>query len=319
MSEVLSYSPEWKTAWDTFVDASKNGTFLLRRDYMDYHSDRFLDASMMVVDPAGRIEALLPASAHGTELRSHGGLTYGGLIMSARTTAQQPLEWLPMIARRAADLGFDSLIYKPTPHIYHRLPAEEDLYAIWRMGARLSARNLSTAVLLPDAVASRLGKRARRRAERFGIVVEPTHRVEDFWQIIVDDRRVRHDAVPVHSAVEMQRLADLFPDNILMFKAVREGRTVAGAVMFVTRPDGVIHLQYAAGNAEGMETYAVDCIYHHVVFDLLPHARWFDFGTSNEDGGRYLNTGMTAHKEEFGGRSVVYDTYQIKSPFDNIC
>ena len=39
---------------------------------------------------------------------------------------------------------------------------------------------------------------------------------------------------------------------------------------------------------------------------------YFDFGTSNEDAGRFLNAGMVAHKEEFGGRSVIYDTYRVE-------
>ena len=72
-----------------------------------------------------------------------------------------------------------------------------------------------------------------------------------------------------------------------------------------------MHLQYAAASPEGFDIYAVDAIYHRLVTSLYPDYRWFDFGTSNEDGGRYLNTGMTAHKEEFGGRSVVYMQFAI--------
>ena len=48
-----------------------------------------------------------------------------------------------------------------------------------------------------------------------------------------------------------------------------------------------------------------------MIFNIRPDAQWFDFGTSNEDAGRYLNEGMVAHKEEFGGRSIVYDTYSL--------
>ena len=39
---IVRYSAEEKEHWDRFVRHSKNGTFLLQRDYMDYHAERFL-------------------------------------------------------------------------------------------------------------------------------------------------------------------------------------------------------------------------------------------------------------------------------------
>ena len=32
--KIVRYSPEMKGVWDDFVEMSKNGTFLLKRDYM---------------------------------------------------------------------------------------------------------------------------------------------------------------------------------------------------------------------------------------------------------------------------------------------
>ena len=39
---------------------------------------------------------------------------------------------------------------------------------------------------------------------------------------------------------------------------------------------------------------------------------YFDFGISTEDNGRYLNEGLITQKQEFGGRGVVYDFYELK-------
>ena len=44
---IVRYTAEQKTVWDSFVATSKNGTFLFMRDYMDYHADRFADHSLM--------------------------------------------------------------------------------------------------------------------------------------------------------------------------------------------------------------------------------------------------------------------------------
>lgn len=132
----------------------------------------------------------------------------------------------------------------------------------------------------------------------------------EFWQIIVDDRRVRHNTTPVHTLDEMQSLRDKFPDEILFFVAEAGGEILAGAVIY--RAGGVLHLQYAAATELGKELYAVDVIYNNLIFERLRDARWFDFGTSNEDAGRFLNEGMVRHKEEFGGRSIVYDQYMLE-------
>lgn len=77
MFEIVRYTAQRADEWNRFVAASKNGTFLFDRRFMDYHSDRFSDYSLMVY-LKGRLYALLPANADGQTLVSHGGLTYGG-------------------------------------------------------------------------------------------------------------------------------------------------------------------------------------------------------------------------------------------------
>lgn len=312
--EIRRYTPDMKPLWDKFVRESRNATFLLTRDYMEYHSDRFTDCSYMFFGASGKLESLLPASIHGEELRSHGGLTYGGLILgqhSSGASPSNPMTWLEGLLPMLREEGVRRLLYKAIPHIYHRYPAEEDLYAFWRMGATLNCRNLATVIDVARPMrSSRLGKRAVKRREAAGIRIRQTEDVSEFWQIIVDDRRTRHNTVPVHTGEEMQFLRDRFPDEILFFVAEADGEILAGAVIY--KAGGVLHLQYAAATDAGKELYAVDVIYNALIFDIMNDARWFDFGTSNEDGGRYLNEGMVRHKEEFGGRSIVYDQYLLQ-------
>ena len=47
MFEIRRYNPAMADEWNQFVRASKNGTFLFDRRFMDYHSDRFSDHSLM--------------------------------------------------------------------------------------------------------------------------------------------------------------------------------------------------------------------------------------------------------------------------------
>lgn len=308
---IERYEPHHKGMWDRFVEESKNGTFLLKRDYMEYHSDRFPDHSYMFHDGAGHLVALLPATRNGEILSSHAGLTYGGLVLGTKTDGALPLSLMEILREELQHEGVKELIYKPVPHIYHRQGAEEDLYALFRFGATLKVRNLATVINLRDPISSsRLGKRALKRRRKGGIEVNEVSSADPFWNIIVEDRKIRHNTRPIHTGEELNYLKSLFPDNIRFFTASSQGdRLLGGAVIYLDR--GVIHLQYAACTQEGKDLYATDVIYHSLIHELLPGNNYFDFGTSNEDGGRYLNEGMVRHKEEFGGRSIVYDTYSM--------
>ena len=45
---IQPYSVNKREVWNRFVEESKQGTFLLDRNFMDYHADRFFDCSLLV-------------------------------------------------------------------------------------------------------------------------------------------------------------------------------------------------------------------------------------------------------------------------------
>ena len=64
MFEIRKYNDADKEVWNAFVDQSRNATFLLNRSYMDYHSDRFTDHSLMIWKD-GKLYAILPGNQSG--------------------------------------------------------------------------------------------------------------------------------------------------------------------------------------------------------------------------------------------------------------
>ena len=151
MFEIRRYAPALADEWNQFVAASKNGTFLFDRRYMDYHSDRFTDHSLMIYR-RGKLYAVLPANVDGDTLYSHQGLTYGGLLMNERTTAAEVVDIFRLLNATLREEGIRKVVYKAVPWIYHKQPAEEDLYAIFEVcKATLAVRNLSSTIrcLLP--------------------------------------------------------------------------------------------------------------------------------------------------------------------------
>lgn len=307
---VEYYNPAMASLWDETVPLTRNGTFLHLRSYMDYHSDRFADRSMVARDDVGKVVALLPAHADGTTLCSHRGLSYGGWLMTRRADALAMLDIWAKASHLAAAEGFDTLIYKPSPHIYHRYPAEEDLYALFRGGASVESVLISSVVDNNAPLGFDMASRQSvRKAARRGIVAARSDDWQGFWLVLSELLASRYGAKPVHTLDEITMLASRFPDNIALYTATLEGRIVAGVVMYVS--DTVAHSQYAAATDEGKTLRALPLLYDYIMGQYAGKVRWFDFGTSNEDGGRVLNEGLIRQKCGFGARAVVYTTYRM--------
>lgn len=298
---------------------------------MDYHSDRFEDHSLMYFDDKGKLLALLPANQRGDAFYSHQGLTYGGFILHKRVHAEVVLQLFEVTIQYLRQCGCQTWFYKPVPTIYHRLPSQEDLYALFRVGASIEVCNLSCSLPLHieddemqmTADASR--RHRKREAEMMGMQLLvggkdlPADEVlRRFWPIMEQNMMERFGAKPVHSLDEMLLLQKRFPKQIRCYLVKvldpqsGEEVDVAGEVLFVSRQ--VAHAQYGHASLRGRELGALDFLYLSLIDhfrDQEPAVQYFDFGTSNEEGGRVLNTSLIAQKEGFGGRGIAYTTYRI--------
>jgi len=307
--ELTAYNPSLKHEWDSFVDSSKNGTFLFRRDYMDYHADRFPDHSL-IVTRKGNIYALLPASPLGDSIYSHPGLTYGGLILNRKATAARCIAVMSAVCALFASQGYRTLHYRPVPHIYHRMAAEEDLYALFSLGAVLERRMAASVVCQTDRAIFHANRRKGiRKAAAAGISISESDDFASFWKILEENLHSRYNAVPVHSLLEISRLASCFPNNIRLFTAHKDSSIVAGTVIYLS--GDVAHTQYISANPEGKATGALDLLFKTLLDDVFIGCRYFDFGTSNLKADSILNESLIRQKEGFGGRTICYDSYKI--------
>lgn len=312
MFTIIRYDDSRAAEWDDFVEHAKNSTFLFCRSYMDYHRDRFSDCSLMVYDDKGLL-AVLPANVQGDTLCSHGGLTYGGLLMSRRVRAEMCVKMFGSInGFLGSECGVSRVVYKPTPWIYHDIPAEEDLYAIVAgCKAQLVAREISSAIRLDDRIAfTQLRRRCAAKARRNGVTVRETGDIDAFWQILDDNLEHKYATRPVHTAAELHLLKSRFPDRIRLFMAYAGNRPLGGTMVFECR--NVVHTQYISASAEGKAVGALDLLFAWLIGERYADRRFFDFGKSTENQGRWLNSNLIFQKEGFGGRGVCYDTYEWK-------
>ena len=309
MITIQRYTVAQKTIWDALVDASKNGTFMLKRGYMDYHADRFKDHSLMIYND-DELVALIPVSLHDKELRSHGGLTYGGLITTRKITTQQVLAIFEELKVYMKDNGIDTLLYKRVPPIYYSYPSDEDLYALFRVGAKLEKMEMSSTIYMPDKIKfSERRKRGYKQAAKQGIIIRQTNDYQSYIAILSEVLGKYHNTKPVHTASELQMLAERFPENIHLYAAYKEEKMLAGVVIYETNK--VAHAQYIANSDEGKQCGALDAVMNYLINDKYVDKEYFDFGISTENGGTFLNEGLITQKQEFGARGVVYETYKL--------
>ena len=327
---VVPYSINYRETWDNFVRESKDATFLIERGFMDYHADRFFDCSVLVYDvdadsgethaPMGsdRLKAVLPANWVESErtVYSHQGLTYGGLVVSVDITQQEVLLIMQKVLQYYRDmLQAEKLIYKPLPYIYCTYPSDEDLYALFRVGARKIASSVSSVVPMRNQLRMRtLRQRQAKKALDNDFYIErldegDTEALHEFWQLLTQVLQKHHGVNPVHTEQEMALLMQRFPREIRAFVVRHEQRLAAGCVVFVTKQ--VAHIQYIASNDEGREFGALDLLFRHLITERFKQMEYLDFGISTERRGRWLNQGLIFQKEGFGGRAVCYEWYDI--------
>lgn len=299
-----------KEVWNLFVENSKQGTFLLNRSYMDYHSDRFQDHSLLVYRE-GKLYALLPANEHDHVFYSHQGLTYAGLLTTHKATADDICQTFVAIQQYLKLKGFQKVIYKAIPWIYQQIPAEEDLYAIVKeCHAQLCVRNISAVIDLQHPLKwYNIRKQGAKKALSQHIHIAYSEDYKTFWKILSTNLMETYHATPVHTLEEIKLLHERFPENIKLYVALQEdGKMLGGTLLYITPK--VVHTQYISASEEGKQKHALDALFMQLIQSEYKDWEYFDFGTSNEEHGKVLNTSLIYQKEGFGGRGVCYDWYE---------
>lgn len=308
---IKKYEASYYSVWNQLVSEAKNATFLFHRDFMEYHSDRFEDYSLLVFE-GEKLVALLPANKVGNAIYSHLGLTYGGLLYKDIKLAKV-ISNFKEILFFLNENGFEKLNIKEIPSIYHQKPAEELLYALFLSKAVLTRRDsLAVIDLRTDFTISK----GRMEGVAKGIkkelrIVEETN-FESFWnQIMIPNLETKHQAKPVHSLQEIQYLHAKFPKNIRQFNVYLNNKIVAGTTVFESQQ--VAHAQYISANEEKNELGSLDLLYHYLITKVFKDKPFLDFGISNEQQGQKLNNGLSFWKESFGASTVVQDFYEVET------
>lgn len=314
MTAVRPYQAQDAERWDALCVASYGATFLHTRRFLSYHGNRFVDRSLIVDD--GRWLGLLPLAEDPhdpTCVVSHPGLTYGGMVHDGRLRGESMVQALQLVCDTLRSQGYRRLRYKPVPTMYQRAPAQDDLYALFRLGSVRVRSDLSSCIDLSHPLPrSERRERGLKKARRAGVSIDGgASYLPELWPVLTDNLQRAHGLKPVHDLAQITLLQERFPQQIQVRVARTEKRVVAGLVLFLTAK--CTHAQYIASNAEGQSMGALDLLFDGAIDEA--HAAgvsFFDFGNSNEEQGRVLNEGLHRFKSEFGAGGVVHEHHEIQ-------
>lgn len=305
--QIIRYSAAHQPIWDDFIRKSANGCFLHQRNFMEYHAHRFVDHSLLFFDQEV-LMACLPAHVTNNCLYSHLGLTYAGIIASAKAESRQI--FLQALKDYASEHQFDKLELRLPPKYYD--PAlEQHSQDLLEAGFQTQDQTLDLFVDLTTNWIPSPKKTAGYRNGKFNVLkFTVSQDLSEFWnQLLIPKLQERHQARPVHSLQEMELLLSRFPDQILQYYVEVHGEKVGGITLFDFGK--ILKVQYAAASDMGFRHNAMDFLYQEIIQDARDMGKEFvDMGIVNNPDGS-INEGLLHFKKQLGARTTPVSTASL--------
>ena len=307
--QVQKYLLQNAAEWNAFVKQSVNGTFLLDRNFMDYHQERFEDHSLMMhLD--GQLMCCIPAHVKDGIFYSHRGLSYAGLIISANAATNIDrivdalLEYLKGLAFAKAELQLP-------PVSYHSI--NKEIAAVLEQKGFTPNRKLhNQSVALDQEIQVSPKKSIGYRNGKFeGLRMETTNDFRSFWEeVLTPQLAERYHSKPVHSLIEIELLASRFPENIIQYNVYREGALLAGITFFIK--GNIVKSQYTASSPDGLKTDAVAYVYMEAMKEFKEKGcSLMDYGPVNEKDGS-VNKGLQRFKKQLGCQEEEWRRWEFE-------
>jgi hypothetical protein len=315
MLKVEKYTNGHLEDWSKVLSQSKNGTFLHARSFMEYHKDRFEDASLILYDD-DKPAAIFPANkVDNKTIASHSGLTYGGLIVPLKTYSKATLQYLAVMLEYYHEKDVERVLFKQIPAFYCSTTQDEVDYALFLAEAKLYRVDIASVISQQAKNKIKVQERRLRsikKASKLGVSIIETSDLDTFWnKILIPNLNERFGVSPVHSLDEIQKLFQNNKPHIRQFVALFEDQIMAGVTIFETQTTA--HAQYISASKEGRANGSLDLLLYKLIHETYQNKDYFDFGIVNEQNGRKVNEGLLDWKEGFGARAYAHRFYEIET------
>lgn len=305
--QVIKYNIEHKAQWDAFVKQSDNFSFLFYRDYMEYHSDRFTDLSLMLFEK-GKLKCLLPGNSANSIFYSHQGLTFGSMIHEPHLTFEKASLYLAHFISFLNEEDITQMFVKSQPFFYTSSlnQIQDYLFNHRQLHKQKSEIGAFIHCANHEFPKSSIEKRKLRLADFY---VDEDSSLDEFWRILEENLKQQHGSKPVHTQEEIKKLVKLFPDNIKLFtiRNVTTNKIDAGTLLF---DNGyVVKMQYIATSDNGRTNRAIHAMYYLFINQYKKTKTYIDMGTCMTDDD--VNTSLLYLKQRFGAEVYNIERFTL--------
>jgi hypothetical protein len=318
MFEIIPYQIQHFELWNQFLLKAKNANFLFHRSFMEYHSDRFKDNSLLIFKNK-KLIALLPANRIKNKIYSHQGLTYGGFILDKKVTYFDVSRIFETLLNSFRKEGINELIYIQNPDYQSISSCQEIESVLITLGAKLANSQIASVIEFQSDFETLKQKTRIKNHFDKGFQVKKEADFTNFWNILIQNLKNKHQLKPVHSLQEIQNLAEKFKNEIQLYTVIKDGEILGGTVLFINHYSAVVHVQYVASTLEGRKLRVLDLLFSFLIkkyqrqnTSFGKYFKHFGFGISTHRETNTINKGLLEWKEKFGARTFVHRSYKIE-------
>ncbi|WP_271810435.1 GNAT family N-acetyltransferase [Clostridium beijerinckii] len=319
---VEKFNNDNEQEWDKFIENnSVNGTFLQSRNFLNYHKDRFKDHSL-IIKKGTSIIALIPACEIVEDQKkvfySHKGSTFGGVVINKNFNNINHIDDLfKVLDNYLIQNSFDGIVLKSTSEIF----CSGNTSLLDYFYFKYNYENYTELSLYIDfdnysPVIENNFSASKRRDLKYSLkynlefrTLETDDEVDDFYSLLLKSLE-KHNTKPVHSLEELLDFKNTrFKDIVKFYGVYYKNNLIAGSMVF-NFSNNVFHTQYLASDSLYSSYYPMNFLNYNLINQAyLNKFKFFSFGISTEDKGKFLNASLAQFKEGFGTVGAINRTY----------
>lgn len=299
--------------WDQFVWDSPGGTIFSTLRFLSYHPPGRFPLVNLAVKDEGRPLAVIAGGEVVRDgrrfYRSPLGASFGGPLFGAAADLRTTVEAVDSMTAGLAALGYAGVELVGAPACYLAGDDQGLKFALGRAGYRLVSQDATLVVDLAgweeDGLDPVLARNVRR-AERGGVRVAAGDDLAGFYDVLVANLAAK-GAKPTHSLEELERLAGLFPDRVILMAASLDGAMIGGCLVFICNARAALAFYICDDRSRAQLRVAEAAL--HGAAGLLKRMglRCFDLGTVSM--GDDVNWGLVRFKSKFRPATYVREHY----------
>lgn len=305
--------------WLSLIDGSNNGTLFHRLEFLAYHGARFRDVERYLIwRKGGSVIAGIPFGIfveNGRRIvRSPFGASWGGFVHPMRLSLKYATYIVQSFLDYLRDNCIDECSITVPPRCYYRKSTNVIEFSMFSSGFQMSRREITHVLQLQEnadilqLLDGKCRNQSRKALDVFSIHEDVA--AEEFYPILLADKKRHFNAVPTHTLQDMKYLQSELLGRVTMDVALHPSGAKAGICYFHSHPD-CLTIFYLAQESACLGLNGLNAL---IVTGLQKAAkkgiRYIDFGCTSLDS-KVLNPGVAEFKEGFGAVGMFRDTFRI--------